>query len=86
MTDAGFVAQILAFGLLYAHRFINDKNSTPLEKYQKLQVFWYSSAFKDDALRLQPFKTLFEALSGELTPLSARLEFGMITHGIFYHA
>lgn len=65
-TFAGFVAQILAFGLLYAHRFINDKNSTPLEKYQKLQVFWYSSAFKDDALRLQPFKTLFEALSGEL--------------------
>lgn len=65
-TFAGFVAQILAFGLLYAHRFINGKDSTPSEKYQKLQVFWYSSTFKAQALRLQPFKTLFEALSGEL--------------------
>ncbi len=28
-TFAGFISQILAFGLLYAHRFINDNDSTP---------------------------------------------------------
>lgn len=66
-TFAGFVAQILAFGILYAHRFVNAKDLTPLEKYQQLQVFWSSPAFKKPVLRLQPFKTLIEALSDELS-------------------
>lgn len=65
-TFAGFVAQILAFGLLYAHRFVNDKNMTPKEKYQELQAFWNSPTFEKPVLRLQPFKTLVDALSDEL--------------------
>lgn len=65
-TFAGFVAQILAFGLLYAHRYVNEKNITPAEKYQKLQVFWNSPSFKVQTLRLQPFKTLVNALADEL--------------------
>ena len=65
-TFAAFVAQILAFGLLYAHRYVNEKDITPAEKYQKLQVFWNSSSFKVQALRLQPFKTLVNALADEL--------------------
>lgn len=65
-TFAGFVAQILAFGLLYAHRYVNEKDITPADKYQKLQVFWNSPSFKVQALRLQPFKTLVDALADEL--------------------
>lgn len=65
-TFAGFVAQILAFGLLYAHRFVNEKNITPTDKYQKLHVFWDSPKFRNQALRLQPFKTLVNALTEEL--------------------
>lgn len=65
-TFAGFVAQILAFGLLYAHRYVNEKDTTPIEKYQKLQVFWNSPLFKTQAQRLQPFKTLVTALADEL--------------------
>ena len=65
-TFAGFVAQILAFGLLYAHRFVNEKDITPAHKYQKLQVFWNSPNFQAQAVRLQPFKTLVDALSAEL--------------------
>lgn len=65
-TFAGFVAQILAFGLLYAHRYVNETDITPVEKYQKLQVFWNSPSFKVQALRLQPFKTLVNALADEL--------------------
>lgn len=65
-TFAGFVAQILAFGLLYAHRFVNEKDITPTQKYQKLQAFWNSPGFCQQIVRLQPFKTLVDALSGEL--------------------
>ena len=65
-TFAGFVAQILAFGLLYAHRFVNAKDINPQEKYRQLQVFWSSPAFRKPVLRLQPFKTLVDALSDEL--------------------
>lgn len=65
-TFAGFIAQILAFGLLYAHRYINEKDITPAEKYKKLQVFWNSPSFNVQALRLQPFKTLVNALADEL--------------------
>lgn len=65
-TFAGFVAQILAFGLLYAHRYVNENDITPADKYKKLQVFWNSTLFKVQALRLQPFKTLVNALADEL--------------------
>lgn len=65
-TFAGFVAQILAFGLLYAHRYVNEIDITPADKYKKLQVFWNSTLFKVQALRLQPFKTLVNALADEL--------------------
>ena len=53
-TFAGFVAQILSFALLYAHRFVNEREIKPTEKYEKLHSFWTSDAFKRDALRLSP--------------------------------
>lgn len=65
-TFAGFVAQILSFALLYAHRFVNEKDILPAKKYDKLQSFWTSTAYKRDALRLSPFKMLLDALSDEL--------------------
>lgn len=65
-TFAGFVAQIMAFSLLYAHRFVNEKNILPKEKYKSLHAFWQLPAFEKDALRLSPFKTLLDALSNEL--------------------
>lgn len=65
-TFAGFVAQIMAFSLLYAHRFVNEKDISPQEKYDKLHAFWQLPSFKSDALRLSPFKTLLDALSDEL--------------------
>ena len=51
---------------MYAHRFVNSDGITPQEKYRQLQVFWSSPTFKKPALRLQPFKTLVDALSDEL--------------------
>ena len=72
-TFAGFVAQILAFGLLYAHRFVNAKDITPQEKYQQLRAFWSSPTFERPVLRLQPFKTLIDALSDELSSPFSKL-------------
>lgn len=72
-TFAGFVAQILSFALLYAHRFVNEKDITPSEKYDRLHSFWTSAAFKRDALRLSPFKTLLDALSDELESKLSKL-------------
>lgn len=72
-TFAGFVAQILAFGLLYAHRYVNEKDISPAEKYQRLHVFWNSPSFKVQALRLQPFKTLVNALADELNSLFSKI-------------
>lgn len=65
-TFAGFVAQIMAFSLLYAHRFVNEKNITPNEKYNSLHAFWQMPSYEKDAMRLSPFKTLLDALSDEL--------------------
>lgn len=72
-TFAGFVAQIMSFALLYAHRFVNEKDIPPSEKYDKLHSFWTSTAFKRDALRLSPFKTLLDALSDELESKLSKL-------------
>lgn len=72
-TFAGFVAQIMSFALLYAHRFVNEKDIPPSEKYDKLHSFWTSAAFKRDALRLSPFKTLLDALSDELESKLSKL-------------
>lgn len=72
-TFAGFVAQILSFALLYAHRFVNEKDITPSEKYERLHSFWTSAAFKRDALRLSPFRTLLDALSDELESKLSKL-------------
>jgi len=63
---SGFIAQILAFGLLYAHRFVNDDAISPIEKYNGLNAFWESKEYKQVVQRVSPFKTLFEALSTEL--------------------
>ena len=67
------MAQILSFALLYAHRFVNEREIKPTEKYEKLHSFWTSDAFKRDALRLSPFKTLLDALSDELKSKLSKL-------------
>lgn len=65
-TFAGFISQILAFGLLYAHRFINDNDSTPSLNYEKLHYFWTQQPFKKYSKHVEPFVHLFNALSDEL--------------------
>lgn len=65
-TFAGFVAQILAFGLLYAHRFINKEASTPTQIYDCLNFFWTQKPYVKYSKHVEPFVHLFNALSEEL--------------------
>lgn len=65
-TFAGFISQILAFGLLYAHRFINNNDSTPTLNYEMLHYFWSQQPFRKYSKHVEPFVHLFNALSDEL--------------------
>lgn len=65
-TFAGFISQILAFGLLYAQRFINDKIFSPTQKYEMLHHFWTHKPYQKYSQHVEPFVHLFNALSDEL--------------------
>lgn len=66
-----FVAQILAFGLLYAHRIVRGEEDLPADRYQKIQDFWSSVVHNEYTQRLRPFKALIDLLGDELeSPLS----------------
>ncbi|MDE7024657.1 MAG: SAM-dependent methyltransferase, partial [Paramuribaculum sp.] len=65
-TFAGFISQILAFGLLYAHRFINDSEASPSQNYERLHIFWTTAPYARYAKHVEPFVHLFKALSDEL--------------------
>lgn len=61
-----FVAQVLSFGLLYAHRIIRDSAKDPAEKQKALTKFWYDDYFANFSSELGPFKELSSFLREEL--------------------
>jgi hypothetical protein len=66
-----FVAQVLIFGLLYAHRVIIDDGDTPKDKYVKIHEFWINSAYSQFSEPLLPFKALIEELQDEITSIDS---------------
>ncbi len=70
---AGFIAQILSFGLLYAHRVVDKASKNPKDKYQKIHDFWFSVLEKEYSDKLIPFKTLVNELKSELNSELSRL-------------
>lgn len=70
---AGFIAQILSFGLLYAHRVVDKAAKSPKDKYQKIHDFWFSVLEKEYSDKLIPFKTLVNELKSELNSELSRL-------------
>ena len=70
---ASFIAQILAFGLLYAHRIVDRPGETPAQKYKSIHDFWFSCLYEGYANRLIPFKTLVRGLEMELNSHMSRL-------------
>lgn len=72
---ASFIAQVLIFGLIYAHRVVANEAETPRERYGKIRNFWFSSTGRDIE-HLKPFTALANALHEELSSLG--------TMGIWY--
>jgi len=70
---AGFISQILTFGLLYAHRVVDKSSKTPKDKYDKIHDFWFSVLEEEYSNKLIPFKTLVRELRSELDSDLSRL-------------
>jgi len=66
---ADFVAQVLMFGLLYAHRIVAAPGDSPKERYRKIQKFWSDLLYQEFTEKLRPFRALVEILSEELETL-----------------
>lgn len=65
---ADFVAQILSFGLLYAHRVVADETGQPRDRYDAMRRFWADAVYANYTDRLIPFKALVKMLETELAP------------------
>jgi type I restriction-modification system DNA methylase subunit len=63
---ADFVAQVLTFGLLYAHRVVRGRTGTPAERYRQIRNFWSGVVHRQYTERLRPFKALVGILGDEL--------------------
>lgn len=62
---ADFIAQVLTFGLFFAHTQSSQDGETPQERFTKIKTFW-SAQFLADARRLAPFGAIFETLENFL--------------------
>lgn len=66
-----FVAQVLGFGLLLAHRLLDSDEFSPSEVKDHLERFWIDSYFDRFTDDLSPFKELSRNLREELTQLGS---------------
>ncbi|MGV0905967.1 type ISP restriction/modification enzyme [Mycobacterium novum] len=62
---ADFIAQVLVFGLFYAHANA-PSDEAPAERRKRIEAFWDSSAYSELAARLRPFRTIVNALGDTL--------------------
>lgn len=63
------VAQVLVFGLFYAHRHTSNTEE-PGEKKNKMEKFWINPIRQDNSNRLRPFRALARILSESGSALS----------------
>ena len=61
-----FVAQVLSFGLFYAHTRIAASERSPEEKKEEIKKFWELTTIDGQTKKLRPFITLMELLSERL--------------------
>jgi hypothetical protein len=63
---ADFVAQVLSFGLFYAHTQCPRTLSSPEERRALISAFWRDDEFLTTARQLRPFRTIADLLDNEL--------------------
>jgi hypothetical protein len=64
-----FVAQVLVFGLLYAHRVVWDPTDTPRDLFIKMKQFWKDVSNSQYIEQLYPFRVISDLLGDELEQL-----------------
>lgn len=63
---ADFVAQVLAFGLFYAHTRHAKALTNPVARQAAIRSFWSSASLAAQPTLLRPFKAIVQSLSGSL--------------------
>lgn len=58
---ADFIAQVLVFGILYAHRFVTGKDDAPIDRFHKIKKFWEKPI--EGSAELLPFHELIVNLN-----------------------
>lgn len=61
-----FVAQVLIFGMFYAHTQAPAHGSTPDQRRKVIRTFWTEDSFVEIAQRLRPFHSIAHTLAGAL--------------------
>jgi len=63
---ADFVAQVLIFGLFYAHTRSNVRGTSPDERRQVIGSFWTDDSYLEVAQKIRPFHAIATTLSGAM--------------------
>ena len=63
---ADFIAQVLTFGLFYAHTHFNDDLTDANSRGEKIKQFWSTGSLSEHAIALRPFSTIIDILSSSL--------------------
>ena len=66
ISCASFIAQVLSFGLFYAHTKNREINTTPEQKEILINEFWNTFKYSSFAEQLRPFKAIIDSLSDVL--------------------
>lgn len=64
---ADFIAQVLVFGLFFAHASAPQYGESPEERRKHISEFWQGTAFTTLAEKLRPFHTIVQALGHTLS-------------------
>lgn len=83
---ADFIAQVLTFGLFYAHTRYAYTDLNPQNKSEKIRDFWKVRAGNEYTLKLRPFKAIVDSLSTPLNEKNALSDWYDEILGVLAHA
>ena len=83
---ATFVAQVLTFGLFFAHTQAAASAKTPEGRRKEIHAFWELRSAVDRASHLRPFQTIIDALATSLGRLNVLSEWYRETAMLLAHA
>ena len=83
---ADFIAQVLTFGLFYAHTRFASVDLSPELKSEEIKTFWNLETLDEQAKRLRPFQAIVYSLSDPLQTHNALSEWYNEILGVLAHA